>query len=105
PTRTEMATTRALISSHKEVIRDVEPMIQALEGQIEALHASISRVRVDIAEKKALIAPVRRLPFDILAEIIVAAATAPTADVRQLRTLASVCRSWRDATLRTPRAW
>lgn len=97
--------TRACISSHHEDIQRAERQIQDLECQIAALRENIAHIRDDIARKEAFIAPIRRLPFDVLGEVAVILATDPSADVQVLRTLASVCRVWRDATLRTPRAW
>ncbi|KZV87769.1 hypothetical protein EXIGLDRAFT_773323 [Exidia glandulosa HHB12029] len=105
PTATETQATRALIDSHYDEIDAVKLEIQDLESEIEARVAKITRIHNAIAEKKSFIAPIRRLPFDVLSEIVVAAASDPETSVGALRTLSSLCRTWRDATLRTPRVW
>ncbi|KZW02269.1 hypothetical protein EXIGLDRAFT_735746 [Exidia glandulosa HHB12029] len=98
PTAVETQTTRALITALHEEIR-------VLELEIQSRAAKIAFIRDDIAQKESFIAPVRRLPFDVLAEIVVAAASDHATSVHALRTLSSLCKTWRDATLRTPRAW
>lgn len=104
--------TKVKIAAHYDDIRAAEQEICGVEAQIAVLNAQISGIRdrisgirEDIAAKETFIAPFRRFPFDVLAEIIVFAATDPIADMRTLRTLSAVCRDWRDATLRTPRVW
>ncbi|KZW02255.1 hypothetical protein EXIGLDRAFT_829454 [Exidia glandulosa HHB12029] len=105
PTAVETQTTRALITARHEEIRAVELEIQEFEREIQSRAEKIALIRDDIAQKESFIAPVRRLPFDVLAEIVVASASDHATSVHALRTLSSLCRTWRDATLRTPRAW
>lgn len=105
PTAAEVQITRARITFQHKAIRDAEQQIEELVKQLDALRDKVSRIREEIAANEAFIAPVRRLPFEVLAEIIVTLATDPSAEPQVLRTLSSVCKAWRDTTLRTPRAW
>lgn len=89
--------TRATIAAREEEIA-------IAKQQISALQTKIASIQDDIAAKKAFIAPIRRLPFEILGEIVAVCATRD-ASPQVLRTLSSICRTWRDATLRTPKAW
>ncbi|EJD52096.1 hypothetical protein AURDEDRAFT_181627 [Auricularia subglabra TFB-10046 SS5] len=77
----------------------------ANEAELASLLVQIEVIRSRIAALKQLIAPVRRLPPEILSPIIVRSATAPDAPAQVLRTLCSVCRFWRHTALRTPEAW
>ncbi|KZV83159.1 hypothetical protein EXIGLDRAFT_626069, partial [Exidia glandulosa HHB12029] len=98
PTAKELASTRARIAAQR-----VE--IEGLEAQAARLREKANAVRHEMAANEAYIAPIRRLPFDVLAQIFVLCATALGASPQVLRTLSSVCRKWRDVTLATPRAW
>ncbi|EJD52055.1 hypothetical protein AURDEDRAFT_158902 [Auricularia subglabra TFB-10046 SS5] len=86
-------------------IQSARVQLMAHEAQLLSLLAIADVIRSQIAALKQFIAPIRRVPPEILGQIIVLAATAPDAPVQVLRTLSSVCRFWRDTTLRTPDAW
>ncbi|KZW00334.1 hypothetical protein EXIGLDRAFT_745621 [Exidia glandulosa HHB12029] len=105
PTASDIAVSRAAIADREADIARIDSRITELENEITNLRALAASAQNDIATHLAHIAPIRRLPFEILGEIVTLCATDPDASVQVLRTLASVCKTWRDATLRTPRAW
>ncbi|EJD52400.1 hypothetical protein AURDEDRAFT_55710, partial [Auricularia subglabra TFB-10046 SS5] len=105
PTTAQVGLTLELISSKHRKIAAAERQIQEYEARIAALRSEISTIQNDIASTEAYLAPVRRLPIDILGEIVTICATDPDASVQVLRALASISRKWREATLRTPKAW
>ncbi|KZV78803.1 hypothetical protein EXIGLDRAFT_736507 [Exidia glandulosa HHB12029] len=56
--------------------------------------------------ENSLVAPILRLPPELLGEIVVhRVLDDPEVNVQLLRTMSSICRVWRDVTLRTPKAW
>jgi hypothetical protein len=91
---------------------DMENALQAIkqleleiDGEVclaDLLDPYLGRVLNDLGELYAWIAPIRRIPFEILAHIIVMSAE----DVWWFPSLAvRVCRLWREVALATPRAW
>ncbi|KZV87752.1 hypothetical protein EXIGLDRAFT_723363 [Exidia glandulosa HHB12029] len=113
PTAAETASARARISSQRDDVQRAEQEIIGLEAQITVLRDQIAARRNDIERLRDAmtldentIAPVRRIPSEIIAAIVVLVATDQDADgIRVLRTLSSVNRVWRDVTLDTPQAW
>ncbi|KZV87775.1 hypothetical protein EXIGLDRAFT_723384 [Exidia glandulosa HHB12029] len=54
----------------------------------------------------SLVAPILRLPPELLGEIVVhRVLDDPEVNAQLLRTMSSICKVWRDVTLRTPKAW
>ncbi|EJD52409.1 hypothetical protein AURDEDRAFT_24043, partial [Auricularia subglabra TFB-10046 SS5] len=105
PTAVQVGVTRQRIASRLREIESAEEQIRRHESQIVALRSKIENIHEAIAADEAYIAPVRRLPFEVLGEVVTLVATDPHAPVQVLRDLASICQTWRKATLRTPKAW
>ncbi|EJD35992.1 hypothetical protein AURDEDRAFT_174912 [Auricularia subglabra TFB-10046 SS5] len=105
PTTAQVVLTLEVISSKQRKIASAERQIQEYEARIAALRSEIATIQNEIASSESYLAPVRRLPIDILGEIVTVCATDPEAPVQVLRALASISRKWREATLRTPNAW
>ncbi|KZW00329.1 hypothetical protein EXIGLDRAFT_721864 [Exidia glandulosa HHB12029] len=105
PTPADVAATLDSIAARENDIVVKERQIQELEDQIASHRETITSIRADIAAKRNYLAPIRRLPFEILGEIVTYCTTDKDAAVQVLRDMASICRTWRDATLRTPKAW
>lgn len=105
PTAAQVHATRQLIANRIREIESAQEQIRQHEAHIAALRSSIDGIHKAIAADEAYIAPVRRLPFEMLGEIIALVSTHPSASVQVLRHLGSVCRTWRHATLSTPKAW
>ncbi|EJD46970.1 hypothetical protein AURDEDRAFT_184188 [Auricularia subglabra TFB-10046 SS5] len=57
-----------------------------------------------VAQREPL-APIHRLPFELLGKIISFCALRPSAVPKDVLVLATVSRTWRDTTLNTPRLW
>ncbi|KZV87749.1 hypothetical protein EXIGLDRAFT_723359 [Exidia glandulosa HHB12029] len=109
PTAAETASARARISSQCDDVQRAEQEIIGLEAQIAVLRNQIAarrndieRIRDAIALDENMTAPVRLLPSEIVAAIVVLVAACY---VRTLRTLSSINRVWGDITLDTPHAW
>ncbi|EJD52402.1 hypothetical protein AURDEDRAFT_120142 [Auricularia subglabra TFB-10046 SS5] len=105
PTAAQAGATRQLIANRHREIESAEEQIRQHESHISALRLKIDKMHDEIVAAEAYLAPVRRLPFEVLGEIVALLATDPHAPVQVLRHLASVCNTWRKATLRTPKAW
>jgi hypothetical protein len=86
----------------KGEIQQIKEEILSMELEIVEARLKIKALRKSVAERKAWIAPIRKLPYEILSHILV--------DVSMERwsaplTLQSVCRWWREVVVGSPRAW
>lgn len=101
PTLHEGALLRAQV---KDLERQMSRMVQNLaaeESQVQAIATQLDSLKV-------VLAPVRRLPPEILGEVFLCMPTSEARPANYQATVASmslVCRSWRHATLLTPRLW
>ncbi|EJD42098.1 hypothetical protein AURDEDRAFT_126704 [Auricularia subglabra TFB-10046 SS5] len=86
-------------------LQSARAQLAAEERNLQLLLAQVEAARDRIVALKQVIAPIRRVPPEVLGEIIARCATAPDAPAQVLRTLSSVCRFWHDTTLKTPDAW
>ncbi|EJD35995.1 hypothetical protein AURDEDRAFT_117184, partial [Auricularia subglabra TFB-10046 SS5] len=105
PTAAQVGAARQVIADQLREVESVTEQIRQHEAHISALRSKIGKIHEAIAANEAYIAPVRRLPFEVLGEVVTLVATDPHAPAQVLRDLASICQTWRKATLRTPRAW
>ncbi|KIM26458.1 hypothetical protein M408DRAFT_330613 [Serendipita vermifera MAFF 305830] len=90
------------INRTKDVISEWTILLQSATEIAEQANALIRRLNDDIDALKAQIAPIKRLPFDILTHIFIEAANQdPLAPL----TIELVCTTWRSYILKTHRAW
>jgi hypothetical protein len=86
----------------KEEILQIKEEISSIEMQLMDVQLKMEALQKSIAERKAWIAPIRKLPHDVLSQIFVEVSmddwTAPL-------TLQSISRWWRDVVVGSPRAW
>ncbi|KAL0572088.1 hypothetical protein V5O48_009882 [Marasmius crinis-equi] len=90
-----------------------EPELRArhLAQEISKLQAELDEVQYFIDRHRPLLSPVRRLPADILGEIFVHTLPTNSYNVagRTLKDapllLTTICHSWREIALKTPRLW
>jgi F-box-like len=86
----------------KEVINLLESELAAARELLEQTQARIADLEAKLAQEKASISPIRRLPFDILSEIFriccIEERLAPVV-------IAAVCYKWRETIIDTPPAW
>ncbi|KIM29288.1 hypothetical protein M408DRAFT_68186, partial [Serendipita vermifera MAFF 305830] len=86
----------------KILIDKFESDLQAEYDIINDARQRISALKEGIAIRRAWIAPIRKLPVEILSEIFVHCRTVSwLAPVK----ISEVCRLWRQVVLSTPRAW
>ncbi|KAF9553709.1 hypothetical protein CPC08DRAFT_645270, partial [Agrocybe pediades] len=97
--------------SHKELSR-VEAEMQQLEERMERLKEEKKSIQRDLELYSCILAPIRRLPFDMLEEIFLRCLstddTRPSTltDIEEAPLLLmQVCRTWRQACLSCPRLW
>ncbi|KAF4617216.1 hypothetical protein D9613_006233 [Agrocybe pediades] len=97
--------------SHKELSR-VEAEMQQLEERMERLKEEKKSIQRDLEFYSCILAPIRRLPFDMLEEIFLRCLstddTRPSTltDIEEAPLLLmQVCRTWRQACLSCPRLW
>lgn len=90
------------IINAKNAISELTVLLQSATRVTEQANPLIRRLNDDLAILKTRIAPIKRLPFDILTLIFMEATkqdqSAPLA-------IELVCTTWRRRILKTPRAW
>lgn len=95
PTKEEMASLR-------QEIRHMEVALDALRESIINAQKLADDMQKDIYRKQARIAPIRRVPMDVLSLVFIACSqgqwNAP-------QVIGAVCRLWRNVLFSTPRAW
>ncbi|KAJ3901230.1 hypothetical protein F5879DRAFT_969250 [Lentinula edodes] len=103
--------------------KEIETFLSEPQQELSRLETEISRVQVildDLQSRRAevknyvethrgLLAPIRRLPVEVLTEIFVLCLSAERYPVRSLREapllLTMICRHWREVTLKSPSLW
>ncbi|KAL1743174.1 hypothetical protein HDZ31DRAFT_41544 [Schizophyllum fasciatum] len=94
-----------IIQSKASELRALEHKIAA---DISALLRKQDAIRSQIAIHDAIVAPWRRLPFEVLSDIFISALPDDWEDAyagRRTLNFARVCWSWRQVALLTPRLW
>ncbi|KAE9405935.1 hypothetical protein BT96DRAFT_972170 [Gymnopus androsaceus JB14] len=96
------------ISFLRTRIFEEEALIQTFESRMDKLRAQFSELTLqkraklaEIASLRDVLAPVRRVPLEILSEIL----KLSSYTVSEVFTLSSVCVAWRKAAHATPRLW
>lgn len=102
PTKSEIQSTQALIEQDDETIHDLELQIKLVEATVLKLRNQLSLIEQARQNKIAFIAPCRRIPFEILAEIF---AFSVENRFQSLQVIASVCRQWRHVAINSSRLW
>ncbi|KZW02828.1 hypothetical protein EXIGLDRAFT_374003 [Exidia glandulosa HHB12029] len=112
PEPQQLAIAKARIAEMEAGVAQAEQRAAAIQANIDLMVLELenqrdiaSRLRQSIFAERALIAPLRRLPPEILGEIITYCAMDPAGPRTILATLSLVCRAWRQTTLATPSAW
>lgn len=103
--KARIANKEAEILRVQRVVVGLEDAMARLADDVAAQTLAMERLQHEIAVETAAIAPVRRLPFEVMGEIVCHTTLDPSATLPVLRTLSRVSRAWRHATLNTPRAW
>ncbi|KAE9399804.1 hypothetical protein BT96DRAFT_881805, partial [Gymnopus androsaceus JB14] len=93
-------------------ISEAEMQVESLESQISELTHRRDAKLVEIASLRNILAPVRRIPLEILSEIF-SLSCIPDHGVwrdnfnlsRKMYIICGVCVAWREATHGTPRLW
>ncbi|KAI3602748.1 hypothetical protein WG66_008108 [Moniliophthora roreri] len=92
-----------------EILLEPAEELHALDEQIARLQARRDKLKSFIDNHCALLSPIRRVPSDILREIFVQCLPEghlPTHTIHQAPLLlTSICRSWREVAITTPRLW
>jgi hypothetical protein len=86
----------------KEVINSVQRDLESAMQSLAQAQLRVQIVKKDLEERKAWIAPVRRLTFDVLSMIFEWCAEIEWDSPLRI---AAVSRTWRSIALDTPRAW
>ncbi|KAJ7982919.1 hypothetical protein DFH06DRAFT_712552 [Mycena polygramma] len=102
-----------LISMHSVFLGESASKIVSLESQIAALEAQLAtlaelrdRERATVAALRDLIAPVRKLPVELLVEILILSVhLTDSRHTKDAFRVAQVCSRWRRVAHTTPRLW
>ncbi|KAL0574009.1 hypothetical protein V5O48_007953 [Marasmius crinis-equi] len=95
----------------ESLLCDPQERLRSLDAEISKLQAERDELRQHIDRHRMLLSPFRRLPVDLWGEIFVQALPSNEYNLpgRTLKDapllLTTVCRTWRDIALRTPRLW
>ncbi|KAL0569859.1 hypothetical protein V5O48_012100 [Marasmius crinis-equi] len=95
----------------RSLLYEPEQRAATLAQEIQKLQAELDEVQHFIDRHCSLLSPVRRVPADILGEIFVQALPSNTLNlaVRAVKDapllLTTICHSWREVALKTPRLW
>lgn len=102
PSEQEVRQAQTLISQYEREYEAAQAEYQVKKLELDALAHRMSTIQSRIFEKRASIAPIRRVPQDVLSMIfglcVRENATSPW-------TLMHVCRSWRAAAMHTAMLW
>ncbi|KAJ2922894.1 hypothetical protein H1R20_g14175, partial [Candolleomyces eurysporus] len=111
PSDAEISLIKALIQRKLDVIDSIDKEIDNLEESLAALKARRKANKIFIRKHQALIAPIKRLPPDILSTVFLAclpviecpeAAMTPN---HPAVVISQVCRHWRQFAFDTPLLW
>ena len=112
-TRIQINDSQARILSIDKRLEDARDLIKQLESEREDLELVVPcqplaflwhltrRTRNEIANNRSFIAPIRRLPFEILGELFLAYIDTGASPWELTR----ICKSWRLSAINTPRLW
>ncbi|KAJ2935681.1 hypothetical protein H1R20_g1413, partial [Candolleomyces eurysporus] len=111
PSDTEIPLIKALIQQKLNVIDSIDKEINDLEDSLAALKARRKANKIFIRKHQALVAPIKRLPPDILSTVFLACLPAiecPEAAMTPNHpavVISQVCRHWRQLAFDTPLLW
>ncbi|KAK7031032.1 hypothetical protein VNI00_013822 [Paramarasmius palmivorus] len=107
--RTNYAPSAEELGAIRKLVLSPEEQVQLLNEKIFQLEAERDKLQSFINDHRALLSPARRLPRDIIAEIFLHCLPTdqlPTCDASKMPlVLTTVCRSWREIAVTTPRLW
>jgi hypothetical protein len=87
--------------TNQDIVK-LENELAAAITLLQQTQLRITELREGLEQRRAWIAPIRKVPFEVLSEIFIICS-------REQRfapvTIAAVCRRWRDTALATPMAW
>ncbi|KAF9061803.1 hypothetical protein BDP27DRAFT_1234582, partial [Rhodocollybia butyracea] len=108
-TLSERAQILGLLERPQERLKQMNSEISRLKQQVEALVAQRAVIHKFIRAHRALLAPIRRLPVEVLSEIFLFCLPVDRNPVRSVKEapllLTRICRRWRDIALENPRLW
>ncbi|KAJ7140790.1 hypothetical protein C8R44DRAFT_761888 [Mycena epipterygia] len=109
PTDEEITEIQSLIVEPALRMQSLDDEIADLQKAIDKLAEERASLDAYVESHKALISPVRRLPLDVIQEILVACIPTHRNCVMSAREapvlLGRICSSWRAISLSTPRIW
>ncbi|KAJ6548225.1 hypothetical protein DFH09DRAFT_1170021 [Mycena vulgaris] len=109
PDDEEVVEIRTLLAQPSLRLERLDNEIAVMRKALDTLIAERERVDAYVSAYKALISPVRRLPFDIIQEIFIACMPTHRNCVMSAHEapvlLGRICGSWRTLSLATPRLW
>jgi F-box-like len=92
---------KSALPTQKDLILAREA-IWTIEGELELAQRRVQQLMAELDERRAWIAPIRKLSTEILSFIFVASAQD---DWRSLLPISAVCGLWHNIALSTPRLW
>ncbi|KIK62009.1 hypothetical protein GYMLUDRAFT_165539, partial [Collybiopsis luxurians FD-317 M1] len=110
PSLSELVQLKAALVEPQRELHRLQLEIARVQAVLDALLSEKNRVKTYIDAHRALISPVRQIPYETLAEIFKWCLPSETMfGVRSLKhaplLLTMVCRDWRRVAIETPRLW
>jgi len=102
PTLLEQALAKDAIDILQQEMRETLKEADRLEQELQATRTKMEQIEQEISKRTAWLAPIRRIPADILRMLFIEACQD---DWRAPLILGAVCSRWRDVLISTPRAW
>lgn len=104
PSLAEIQVHSAKISDNRAEISHKRTEIKRLEQQIQALQNQLDPLIVETNNLVSFLAPIRRLPFDILSHIAIIGARQIEPPISPF-ILAETCSLWRETVMATKKLW
>ncbi|ESK95825.1 hypothetical protein Moror_12437 [Moniliophthora roreri MCA 2997] len=93
----------------RNLVRKPEEQVRLLNEKISQLQAQRDKLQSFIDCHRVLLSPARRIPRDIISEVFLHCLPTDSLPVRSIGEapllLTTICRSWREIALTTPRLW
>ncbi|KAJ3881003.1 hypothetical protein F5051DRAFT_322818, partial [Lentinula edodes] len=109
PSHAQRKEIETFLSEPQQELSRLETEISRVQVILDDLQSQRAKVKSYVETHRGLLAPIRRLPVEVLTEIFVLCLSTERYPVRSLREapllLTMICRHWREVTLKSPSLW
>ncbi|KAJ4480658.1 hypothetical protein C8J55DRAFT_428920, partial [Lentinula edodes] len=109
PSHAQRKEIETFLSEPQQELSRLEIEISRVQTILDGLQIQRAEVKSYVETHRGLLAPIRRLPVEVLTEIFVLCLSTERYPVRSLREapllLTMICRHWREVTFKSPSLW